>query len=108
MQDPQIIDSDYIVNDIDIPFKVVAGPGAGKTYWLARHVETVLKASKRLNSISLVACITYTNTGTEELLLELKNASDRIWVSTIHAYSGDAEPQFRRIGNRLSGTGNRT
>ncbi len=24
-----------------------------------------------------------------------------------HAYSGAAEPQFRRFGNRLSGTGNR-
>lgn len=86
MSDPQLIDSDYIADDIEIPFKVVAGPGAGKTYWLARHVENVLKTSKRLTPVSSVACITYTNTGTEELLTELKDASDRIWVSTIHAF----------------------
>ncbi len=83
---PQTIDSDFIVDDIEIPFKVVAGPGAGKTYWLARHIETVLKTSKRLTPVSLVACITYTNTGTEELLSELKDSSDRVWVSTIHSF----------------------
>lgn len=86
MNNPQLINSDYIVDDIDTHFKVVAGPGAGKTYWLARHVETVLKTSKRLTPVSLVTCITYTNTGTEELLIELKDTSDRIWVSTIHSF----------------------
>ena len=35
MNNPQLIDSDFIVEDIETPFKVVAGPGAGKTYWLA-------------------------------------------------------------------------
>jgi DNA helicase-2/ATP-dependent DNA helicase PcrA len=86
MSYPKLIDSNYIVDDIETPFKVLAGPGAGKTYWLARHVETVLKKSKHLTPVSLVACITYTNTGTEELLTELKDASDRIWVSTIHSF----------------------
>jgi DNA helicase-2/ATP-dependent DNA helicase PcrA len=86
MNNPQLIDSDFIVEDIETPFKVVAGPGAGKTYWLARHIETVLKTSKRLEPVSLVACITYTNTGAEELLSELQDTSDRIWVSTIHSF----------------------
>lgn len=42
-----------ITSDTIIPentcFRIFAGPGAGKTYWLVKHIQNVLRNSKHLN-----------------------------------------------------------
>jgi DNA helicase II / ATP-dependent DNA helicase PcrA len=80
------IDSNYDLADIEHHFKVFAGPGAGKTYWLANHIKNVLKKSKRLGAIGKVACITYTNNGVEEIQSRLKQSAERVEVATIHSF----------------------
>lgn len=82
----QVINSDYIIDDIDKHFKVVAGPGAGKTYWLINHIKNVLKNSNKLNSASKIACITYTNVAVEEIQKRLNLTGDQVEVSTIHSF----------------------
>ena len=47
--------------DIEKPFKISAGPGAGKTRFLINHIRNVLSNSKRLNTVNNIACITYIN-----------------------------------------------
>lgn len=82
----KLINSDYIIDKIDKHFKVVAGPGAGKTYWLINHIRNVLNRSNKLNSVSKIACITYTNVAVEEIMERLKLTSNRVEVSTIHSF----------------------
>jgi len=53
--------SDAMLENIEHHFKVIAGPGAGKTRWLSNHVRNVLGKSGRLNKCRKIACITYTN-----------------------------------------------
>ncbi len=72
--------------EIDKPFSVKAGPGAGKTYWLVQHVRNVLANSKRLDHIRKIACITYTNVGVETIQDRLSTSADRVEVSTIHTF----------------------
>ena len=43
------INSDYKISDIDNHFKVSAGPGAGKTYWLVNHIKNILHNSNQLS-----------------------------------------------------------
>lgn len=80
----EINSSDLI--PIDKHFKVSAGPGAGKTYWLVQHIKNILQNSKRLVPTTQIACITYTNTGVEEIKKRLSNSLNRIEVSTIHNF----------------------
>ena len=81
----KIIKSDDNI-EIDKPFSVKAGPGAGKTYWLVQHVRNVLANSKRLDHIRKIACITYTNAGVETIQDRLTVSADRVEVSTIHTF----------------------
>lgn len=81
----KIIKSDDNI-EIDKPFSVKAGPGAGKTYWLVQHVRNVLANSKRLDHIRKIACITYTNVGVETIQDRLTVSADRVEVSTIHTF----------------------
>lgn len=67
-------------------FKVSAGPGAGKTYWLVRHIENVLQNSERLSPGRKIACITYTNVGVRSILNKLGTSSNKVEVSTIHSF----------------------
>lgn len=80
------IDSDTLLEDIDSHFKVVAGPGAGKTYWLIKHVKNVLSESDRLTPASKIACISFTNTASREMQERLGDNAGRVWVSTIHRF----------------------
>lgn len=82
----QEITSDNISNDIEKHFKVSAGPGAGKTYWLVRNILNVVEKSKRLVSPSKIACITYTNVAVDEIQKKLNISSDVVEVSTIHSF----------------------
>ena len=80
------ITSDTPLKDIDSHFKVIAGPGAGKTYWLIKHVKNVLSKSERLNPVSQVACISFTNIASKEIKEKLGDDAERVWVSTIHRF----------------------
>lgn len=81
----KLIKSDDSI-EIDKPFSVKAGPGAGKTFWLVQHIRNVLAKSKRLGHIRKIACITYTNVGVETIQDRLSMSADRVDVSTIHTF----------------------
>lgn len=80
------IDSNKRLEDIDHHFKVSAGPGAGKTYWLVEHIRNVLHHSSRLSKIRKIACITYTNIAVETILTRLGTSATQVDVSTIHSF----------------------
>lgn len=72
---------------IEQHFKITAGPGAGKTYWLINHIRNVLGNSERLEKTRKVACITYTNVAVETILNRLGSQSiNQVEVSTIHSF----------------------
>jgi DNA helicase-2/ATP-dependent DNA helicase PcrA len=83
---PQTIKSDTVLADLDNHFRVFAGPGAGKTYWLICHIKNVLRNSKCLTSASKIACITYTTVASEQIREKLKESGDRVEISTIHSF----------------------
>lgn len=80
------INSDYKISDVDNNFKVSAGPGAGKTYWLVNHIKNILHNSKKLSITRKVACITYTNIAVETIYTRLGTSSTQVEVSTIHSF----------------------
>lgn len=80
------INSDTIITDIDSHFKVSAGPGAGKTYWLVNHIKNVLHNSENLFRTRKIACITYTNIAVDTILKRLGTSSEQVEVSTIHSF----------------------
>lgn len=80
------INSDFKIPDIDNNFKVSAGPGAGKTYWLVNHIRNILHNSNELSITRKVACITYTNTAVETIYRRLGTSSAQVEVSTIHSF----------------------
>lgn len=71
---------------IEEHFKLVAGPGAGKTTFLINHIKNILTNSNRLSKVKKIACITYTNTGVETILSRLEDSLDNVEVSTIHSF----------------------
>jgi len=79
------IDSDSKI-PIENHFKIFAGPGAGKTFWLVNHIKDVLQNSTRLLQTRKIACITYTNIGVETILKRLGTAVSQVEVSTIHSF----------------------
>lgn len=80
------INSDSVLTDIDSHFKVSAGPGAGKTYWLVNHIKNVLQNSDKLFRTRKIACITYTNIAVETILKRLGTSAEQVEVSTIHSF----------------------
>lgn len=79
------IESDELI-DIDSPFRVSAGPGAGKTYWLTQHIHNVVRTSDKLFITKKVLCLTYTNNAVKTIRLRLGNANSRVEVMTIHSF----------------------
>ena len=71
---------------IDKPFKVSAGPGAGKTHWLTSHIKNVVSNSRKLDVVKKVACITYTNVGADTIISRLNMGNDVVEVCTIHSF----------------------
>ncbi|MES9927939.1 MAG: ATP-dependent helicase [Candidatus Thiodiazotropha sp. 6PDIVS] len=98
------ITSDTALIDIEHPFKITAGPGAGKTYWLTEHMRYVLHRSKRLGKIRKIACITYTNVAVEAILKRMEISVDRLEVSTIHSffYKHVVKPYASFIANEFN------
>lgn len=79
------INSETLI-DIENNFRVSAGPGAGKTYWLTEHIKNVLHYSKRLGKTRKITCITYTNIAVEKILSRLGTTANQVEVSTIHSF----------------------
>lgn len=71
---------------IDESFKVSAGPGAGKTFWLINHIKNVVSNSHKLDVVKKVACITYTNVGIDTITSRLDMGYDVVEVCTIHSF----------------------
>ena len=71
---------------VDEPFKVSAGPGAGKTHWLISHIKNVVSNSHKLDVVKKVACITYTNVGIDTITSRLNIRNDVVEVCTIHSF----------------------
>ena len=71
---------------INEPFKVTAGPGAGKTHWLINHIKNVVSNSHKLDVVRQVACITYTNVGIDTITSRLNMGNDVVEVCTIHSF----------------------
>lgn len=84
--EPIGIDSGDKLGDIEHHFRMLAGPGAGKTYWLVNHIKEVLHTSERLDRSRKVACITYTNTAVDIIRDRLDSSSNQVEVSTIHSF----------------------
>lgn len=84
--EPIGIDSGDKLGDIEHHFRVLAGPGAGKTHWLVNHIKEVLHTSERLDKSRKVACITYTNTAVQIIRDRLGSSSNQVEVSTIHSF----------------------
>ena len=72
--------------EINQHFRVSAGPGAGKTHWLALHVTHVLRDSDRLGKMGKIACLSYTNVGANTLMGRLRDDRGRILSCTIHSF----------------------
>lgn len=72
--------------NIERHFKLVAGPGAGKTRFLINHLSNVRSNSKRLGRNKNIACITYTNSGVNTITKKLEDSNNHIDVSTIHSF----------------------
>jgi len=80
------IDSGDLLDDIEHHFRVFAGPGAGKSFWLIRHVQNVVRRSNRLAGVGRIGCISYTNVAADEIRRGLGVASDRVEIATIHGF----------------------
>lgn len=78
--------SDDLLEELDISFRVSAGPGAGKTYWLVNHIKAVVAKGKSLGKCGRIACITYTNIAAETVTSRLGDACHKTDVATIHAF----------------------
>jgi DNA helicase-2/ATP-dependent DNA helicase PcrA len=76
------------ITRLDVPFKISAGPGAGKTTWLVNHIQNVIRNSTRLEKTKKVACITYTRIGADTVENKIKMLSDtnRLDIGTIHSF----------------------
>jgi len=86
MPDTLEIDSGSLLPEIDRHFRVVAGPGAGKTHWLVGHIQNVVAQSDRLSPAARIACISYTNVAVNEIVSRLGSTATRVDVSTIHSF----------------------
>ncbi len=78
--------SEDVLSDIEHHFRVTAGPGAGKTFWLANHVRHVVGTSTRMTPCARVGVISYTNVAVREILRGLGTFADGAEVSTIHSF----------------------
>ncbi|TGV31361.1 ATP-dependent helicase, partial [Mesorhizobium sp. M00.F.Ca.ET.186.01.1.1] len=86
MDNIKVITSDEGISEISNHFKIIAGPGAGKTHWLVGHIERVLQNANNLASTSKIACITYTTVAGEEIQKRLGVDQGKVEVSTIHSF----------------------
>lgn len=86
----EFIESSQLINiyQDNFNFKVYAGPGAGKTYFLVQNIKDIIENSKKLkdNQIRKILCITYTNAAVDEIKNRLGHYNDYVVVRTIHSF----------------------
>lgn len=72
-------------------FKVYAGPGAGKTYFLIQNIKEIVEKSNKLKNEKnrKILCITYTNVAVDEIKKRLGQHCDYVVVKTIHSFLYD-------------------
>lgn len=67
---------------------VQAGPGSGKTTLLIERLKYIIE--NRINALSGIACITYTNAAKEEIMMRLQNEGvqlpNELFIGTIHSF----------------------
>lgn len=97
---PRQLNSDAQI-DADTPFRIRAGPGAGKTHWLINHIKDSLQHGKKLGPASLIGCISYTEIAATEIQRRLGDTGDRVDVSTIHSflYRNIVRPYLHTLNN---------
>lgn len=81
--------------------RVLAGPGAGKTFWIVRQISHVLESGV-LHSTDKIACITYTNKATQNIEERMGHRCNELYVSTIHSflYTFIIKPYLHLIADR--------
>lgn len=83
---PLPLESDEVLKDIEHHFRVTAGPGAGKTHWLTKHIQHVARTSMRLTPCARIGVISYTNVAVREITRRLGTVADAVDASTIHSF----------------------
>jgi len=81
------LDSVYTCIRERTSFRLEAGAGAGKTYSLVKALRFIIKEQgvKLQRQHQQVACITYTNVATDEILSRI-DSHPAVLASTIHAF----------------------
>lgn len=84
--------------DFNNSIRILAGPGAGKTFWITGQIRRILESGV-LRPTSKVACITYTNKAAINVEERVGNKSNSLEVSTIHSflYTQIIKPYFHLI-----------
>lgn len=87
----ETIDSSTIIENWSQHFRVYAGPGAGKTYFLIQNIKNLVNTNEKLKKSKLkrILCITYTNIAVDEINQRLNEYSQYVEVSTIHKFIAD-------------------
>lgn len=67
-------------------FKLIGGPGSGKTTFLVEHIKNVISKSNKLSNGAKILCITHTNVAVDSINKKLDNSINNIEVSTIHSF----------------------
>lgn len=86
LENAEEISSGDLLTGIETPFRILAGPGAGKTHWLIEHIKQVIERSDRLGPGQRIACISYTTVAAKEIKSRLGSAVTHVDVSTIHSF----------------------
>lgn len=96
----KIIKSDEI-QDIFSCNRVLAGPGAGKTFWIVRQISHILESGV-LHSTDKIACITYTNKAARNIEERIGHRCNELYVSTTHSflYTFIIKPYLHLIADR--------
>lgn len=90
--------SDLQIYKNEKPFRVFAGPGAGKTHLLIENIKILVeKSSKLKKSGRKILCITYTNAAADEIKKRLGVYNQYVYVSTIHSFLYDVVLKNNRI-----------
>lgn len=79
-------------------FRLEAGAGAGKTYSLVKALQQIIheEGAEFIRRHQKVACITYTNVATEEIIRRIDGHS-AVRVSTIHSFCWELCRSFQSI-----------
>lgn len=89
------LEYEYIDSDVDIQlyddnynYKIIAGPGAGKTYLIVQNIKNIIQNSKKIKQDKerKICCITYTNVAVNEIRMRIGENVRYTHISTIHSF----------------------